>query len=128
MPRAYKTHNKTIIQRSANGRFRQTLLSELVEGVNEKQQVFICNVCGREFMPVMLEGICCGVNNKRPKPERIPSPEEQALLVRIQVIRDKPFINLQDLHDIQKLEMELYWAKRRSIQEGPQNPNGPTPE
>lgn len=68
MARNYKHSNGQIAFRSGNGTFRKPSLEDFgVTDENKDADTYICNVCGREFTPILLSGKCCGVDNKRPK-------------------------------------------------------------
>lgn len=98
--------------RSGNGRFRKTTLKDLgINDGNGNGTVYICNICEREFIPIVHSGQCCGVDNKRLK-KIILTPEQQAITDQINAINKKPFINRLDLQQIQKLELELNKLKK----------------
>lgn len=93
--------------RGANGRFRKTTLKDFgIDDANTNGTVYICNVCGKEFIPIVHSGKCCGFDNKRVK-EIVLTADQQAIVDQIKTIRQKPFINRFDLENIQKFEIEL---------------------
>lgn len=81
-----------------------------IYNANEKGTVFICNVCEREFVPLLLSGVCCGVDNKREK-VIVYTEEQQAILDKIKAIRNKPFINRHDVEETANLEREFMALK-----------------
>jgi hypothetical protein len=105
--KSYKHSNGHRVFRSGNGRFRKTTLADMgVNDANTNGTVYICNVCDREFVPIVHSGKCCGVDDKRKKIIELP-PDQQEIQDKITAIRKKPFINRQDLEEIQKLERQL---------------------
>jgi hypothetical protein len=109
---AYKHGNGRIQHRSGNGRFRKNTLEDIgIMDANKDGITFICNVCGREFVPIVLSGKCCGVDNKRPK-EIVVTPAEKEILDKIDALKKRPFINRQILNDITALERDLYWLRQ----------------
>lgn len=99
--------------RSGSGQFRRTTMQDMgINNANTEGLVFICNVCEREFTPILLSGTCCGVDNKRPK-EVVRSPEEQTILEDIQKIRTKEFICRKDLDAIAELQQQLYSLRKK---------------
>ena len=115
MARAYRHGNGAIQFRTGGGQFRQATLRDMgITDENKNADSFICNICGREFIPILLSGICCGVDNKRLKPKPPVSEEEQEILDRIEVLKKSPFISNQILNDISKLETELRSLRRKN--------------
>lgn len=111
--KSYKHGNGRLVQRSGNGRFRKTTPEDLgIYDANKEGIVFICNVCEREFVPLVLSGKCCGVDNKRRK-EVIITPEEQEIMDKISALRKRPFINRQILNEINELEVQLSRVRRK---------------
>jgi hypothetical protein len=110
---AYKHGNGRLVQRSGNGRFRKTTPEDLgIMDANKEGIVFICNVCEREFVPLVLSGKCCGVDDKRRK-VIVVTPEEQAIMDKINALRQRPFINRQILNEINELEVQLYRVRHK---------------
>lgn len=103
----YKHSNGHLVQRDGSGRFRKTTLKDMgIDNANTQGIVFICNVCEREFIPILMSGTCCGVDNKRPKPV-IVTPAEQEIMDKISALKGRPFINRQILNEINELEVQL---------------------
>lgn len=111
---SYKHSNGRRVFRAGNGRFRKTTLADMgIDDANTQLITFICNVCEREFVPLVLSGKCCGVDNKRVKPADPIPPEQQAVLDQIAELRGRPFISRQILEQIQALERQLSNLKRK---------------
>lgn len=107
MAKSYKTGGGLIRHRTGGGRFRRTTLKDIgINDGNTECQVYICNVCEKEFIPLVHSGKCCGVDNKRKK-EVIYTEEQQKIINQINDLRKKPFINRQILEQIQQLERQL---------------------
>lgn len=112
----YRHSSGRIQHRAGNGRFRKSTLADMgINDGNTEGLVFICNVCEQEFVPVLLSGKCCGVDNKRPKPI-IVTPEEQVIVDKIEALKNRPFINRQILNEITALERDLYWERQKRKQ------------
>ena len=110
---SYKHSNGHRVHRDSSGRFRKSTLADIgITDGNTEGIVFICNVCEREFIPIVLSGRCCGVDNKRPKPI-IVTQEEQELMDKITALKRRPFINRQILNEITALERDLYWLRQK---------------
>jgi len=105
--KSYKSASGYIRMRGSGGKFRQSTLEDIgVYNGNTECTVYICNVCDREFIPLVHSGICCGVDNKRLK--KIEYTDEQKIkMYAIKAIKQKPFINRNDLYEIEKLEREI---------------------
>jgi hypothetical protein len=73
---------------------------------NKEGIVFICNVCEREFIPLVLSGKCCDVDDKRRKVIQV-TPAEQEIIDQITALKSREFINRQILNQIQELEVQL---------------------
>ena len=110
----YKHGNGRLQHRGGGGRFRKTTPEDLgIYDANKDGIVFICNVCEREFVPLVLSGKCCGVDNKRRKPV-IVTPEEQEIMDKISALRKRPFINRQILNEITELEVQLTRVRQQN--------------
>lgn len=102
----YKRGNGHIQMRRGNGQFRRATLEDMgVYNGNKDCTVYICNVCEREFIPLLHSGKCCGVDNKRVK-EIILTEAQLEIQSKIEAIRKKPFINRLDLQQIEQLQCE----------------------
>lgn len=113
---SYKHRNGHLVQRSGNGRFRKTTPEDLgIMDANKEGVVFICNVCEREFVPLVLSGKCCGVDNKRRK-VIVVTPEEQEIMDKITALKQRPFINRQILNEINDLERQLVQVRPKKPQ------------
>lgn len=107
MGNSYKHGNGRIAHRSGNGRFRKTTMEDMgINDANKEGIVFVCNVCGREFVPVILSGKCCGVEDKRRKVIEV-TPEQQGVINKIEALKKQPFVNRKTLQEIQELEIIL---------------------
>lgn len=105
--KSYKHRNGHVVFRSGNGRFRKTTMEDIgINNANKEGKVFICNVCEREFVPVVLSGKCCGVDNKREK-EIIVTTEEREIMNQIDQLRKQPFISRKNLEEIAALDIQL---------------------
>lgn len=113
MAKSFKRSSGLIQRRTAGGRFRKTTLADIgINNANSELQVYICNVCEKEFVPIVHSGTCCGVDNKRKKVIEL-TPEKQAIRDKINELRSKPFINKQILEQIQQLEREFINIKKQ---------------
>jgi hypothetical protein len=105
--KAYKRACGLITHRGSGGKFRKSTLKDIgVYDGNDEGHVYICNVCGAEFVPIVHSGQYCGVDDKRIK-EKVYTPEQSEILYKIKAIESKPFINRKDLSDINELKVEL---------------------
>lgn len=110
--KSYKRSNGLITMRDGGGRFRKTTLKDVgVYDGNDNGIVYVCNVCGREFVPIVHSGKCCDVDNKHIK-EIILTTEQQEVTDKIKAISAKPFISRQDLEVIQSLQYQLNNLKK----------------
>lgn len=112
MSKSYKRSNGQIQMRGSGGKFRRTTFEDMgIYNGNKKLTTFICNICEREFIPVVLSGKCsCGSSDKREKIIMI-SPAQQAIQVEMEAINRKPFINRQDLEKYEALAREFRLSK-----------------
>lgn len=111
---SYKHSNGHRVMRGSNGQFRKTTLSDMgIHDGNTEGIVFICNVCEKEFIPVLLSGKCCGVDNKREK-EIVVTEGERVIMDKIKELKGSRFINRQILNQIIDLERELSAEKRKT--------------
>lgn len=109
----YKHGNGRVQHRGGNGRFRKTRPEDVgIFDANKEGIVFICNVCGREFVPLVMSGKCCGVDDKRRKEITI-TPEAAEILDKIAELRGRAFINRQILAEIETLTRQLNSIKRQ---------------
>lgn len=72
MAKPYKHGNGRLVHRGPGGRFRKSKWEDhgvSSAAVNINAVTYICNVCEREFTPILISGVCCGVDNKRVKPK-----------------------------------------------------------
>lgn len=106
MAKSYKRGSGLITHRTGSGQFRKTTLADIGIHNPNDGQVYICNMCNEEFTPLVTTGQCCGVDNKRLK-VKIHTPEQQAIIDKINAIRKRAFINRKDIEEIQALEVEL---------------------
>lgn len=83
-----------------------------IDNANTESIVFICNVCGREFVPILLSGKCCGVDNKTKKEIIIPA-DEQKVIDAITALRSRQFISRQTLQQIEDLDRELFFLRQK---------------
>lgn len=103
----YKRSNGLIQMRGSGGKFRKSTLEDFgIYDANKNLAVYICNVCEREFVPVLHSGKCCGVDNKRLK-EVVLTDKQKEIQTKINAIRSKHFINRVDLDEITKLEKDF---------------------
>lgn len=106
MAKSYKRGSGLITHRTGSGQFRKTTLADIGIHNANNGQVYICNVCNEEFVPVVTTGQCCGVDNKRLK-IKIYTPEQQALIDKINEIRKRDFISRKDYEQMKALEVDL---------------------
>ena len=108
----YKRSNGLIQMRGSGGKFRKTTLQDLgIHNGNTNGTVYICNVCEKEFIPIVHSGTCCGVDNKRVKKVEL-SKEETSIHEKINAIKSKPFIIRQDILEIESLNRQLFFIKK----------------
>jgi hypothetical protein len=103
----YKNTNGQIQHRSSGGKFRKSTLEDIgIYNGNKEGVIYICNVCNREFVPIVHSGVCCGVNDKRVK-GFVFTDAQKELMDKIKAIKQKPFLNRFDLEEIQRFEREF---------------------
>ena len=103
----YKRTNGLLQMRGSSGKFRKATLKDFgIQNGNTEGTVYICNVCEREFTPIVHSGVCCGVDNKRIK-VIVLSEEQAEIQKKINDIKNKEFISRQDIIEIESLNYQF---------------------
>lgn len=113
MARHYKTPNKRIIHRSANGRFRQSTLQDIGIPNSMVATGKMQCVCGHQFFPLLKTGICpeCGSKDKTPIQ---PTAEQQEKLDRLAEIKSNNSFGIDPRDKALQAEVEsLYSSLKR---------------